>query len=251
MKRFWLHYCVAAAVLVLSITAVYGLTYLIGRPMQAAPLRQPLADFPHQIGPWRSKGEEDPMGSEVRIILDPVEAVNRVYGRKLSADRQVHVSLFVGYFARVSKALKHPPKICLPSQGWTQIEADDIMIDPEGRAKKGLSPLKVQRLLFRRGETEEFLLVLYWIDSAGGAGASSMWIKLTNSLSEFRRFAGSPKASWAAKLMVTMSVNGSGDRPAIEAAEQFVAEAEPVLAGEFFPGEDSDVKGRTRSDATE
>jgi EpsI family protein len=227
MKRIWTHYVVAALVLAAGATTVYALTRFFGVSGRVPPLAGPLSSFDKKVAGWGA-GKEGVMGPEVREILDPIESLDREYVKELSDGRKVSLSFFVGYFDRPAKALKHPPSICLPSQGWKMVEAGEVVVD----ASSGFT---VEKLLFRREERNEYLLVLYWIDSPGGTGTSSTWIKLVNSFTEFERLFKSEGGSWGAKLMISARIKGSADKKAAAAVQEFAAEAQRILERDFFP----------------
>ena len=235
MRLFWTHYFVAGAVLAVGTAAVYGFTALMGRQEYAPPLKAPLAKFPRNLGPaneWE-RAREGQMGADVREILNPIDALDREYKKELSATRSLRVNLFVAYFDGPSKAMKHPPDVCFPSQGFNLIRAETVKIRPTDGVT---APFNAQRLIYRKGEGEDFQLVLYWIDSAGGSAASSMWLRFVAAASEFKGLMAGRNVNWAAKIMVTAPIRGTGDEAALQAASEFASLAQPELAKNFFPG---------------
>lgn len=136
------------------ILAQAALLYSSVRP-EAVPPAPPLAQFPHNVGPWRLQ-KEGVVEPDVMEVLKADDLLTRGY---VAAGEKAPVDLFIAAFRsqRNGKA-PHSPKNCLPGAGWTQVDARQLPIDV-GRAQ----PIVVNRFEVQHGEDRS--LVLYWYQS--------------------------------------------------------------------------------------
>jgi Protein of unknown function (DUF3485) len=123
------------------------------------PLRRPLASIPLDLGDW--VGKDEPVDSDLVERAQTTEYLNRSYeNRKLPGLR---LRLWIN-FSLVGTNLRHTPKICLPSGGWTEIESlTRVLAVP-------LSPdrsIEVTRLGYQRGELVEHVGFWYYIFGEG------------------------------------------------------------------------------------
>lgn len=82
---------------------------------QVAPLKEPLATLPTQLGEWSGRDVPlDPLVTQVANFDD--EYVYREYDRRTDGRR---VAAFVGYVGRPRATLGHRPDRCYTTQGWT------------------------------------------------------------------------------------------------------------------------------------
>ncbi len=145
----------------LLLVAQAALLYSSIRP-EAIPAGRPLAGIPQILGPW-SLVEEGVVDADTQAVLKADDLLNRVY-----ADRSTGrgVNLFIAAFRsqRNGKA-PHSPKNCLPGNGWTPLQSDELAIDV-GRS----APISVNRYVVAHGDSRS--LVLYWYQSRDRAIAS-------------------------------------------------------------------------------
>jgi EpsI family protein len=134
---------------------------------EVEPPRQPLAEFPHQLGEW--SGTDVALPQDVREVLGPGDFLLRVYQN--TTVRQPYVDLFVAYFPsqRAGDTI-HSPKNCLPGAGWSPVDSSRITLSLPGRA-----PFPVNRYVISKGADRQ--LVLYWYQAHGRAIASEYWAK--------------------------------------------------------------------------
>jgi EpsI family protein len=134
---------------------------------EITPLRNELAHFPHQFGPW--VGKDVSVSRDVLDVLGPGDFLFRNYQDMASSDPPVN--LFVAYFPsqRIGNTI-HSPKNCLPGAGWLPLVSSRIEISlPEGK------PFAVNRYLLAKGSQRD--LALYWYWAHNRATASEYWAK--------------------------------------------------------------------------
>jgi EpsI family protein len=119
------------------------------------PPSRPLADVPHQIGPWNMAGEGF-LDKETQDVLKADDVLSRLYKNTSTG---AEASLYVAAFRtqRNGKA-PHSPKNCMPGSGWTQLSSENYALDV-GQA----APIVVNRYVIEHGDERE--LVLYWYQS--------------------------------------------------------------------------------------
>ena len=158
------HYRFAVVAILLAATALF----LHARSRnEVLPARQPLADFPQQLGEWR--GTDVPIQQEVLDVLGAGDFLLRVY--QDSSRRQPYVDLFLAYFPsqRAGDTI-HSPKHCLPGAGWQPVESGRVTLALPGRA-----PFIANRYVIAKGTDRQ--LVLYWYLAHDRAVASEYWAK--------------------------------------------------------------------------
>jgi EpsI family protein len=134
---------------------------------EVLPARDPLADFPHQLGEWT--GTDVTIQQEVLDVLGAGDFLLRVY--QDSSRRQPYVDLFLAYFPsqRTGDTI-HSPKHCLPGSGWLPVESSRVTLSLPGR-----SPFLANRYVIAKGTDRQ--LVLYWYLAHDRAVASEYWAK--------------------------------------------------------------------------
>lgn len=155
-----------ARVVTVLMVAQAALLYSSIRP-EAVPPGKPLADFPKQLGGWQmlQEGVIDP---ETMAVLQADDVMVRVYGNSaLGKTADLYVAAFRSQ--RNGKA-PHSPKNCLPGNGWTEVNAEQITIDPGIGA-----PIPVNRYVVQHGDDRD--LVLYWYQSRDRAVAGEFKAK--------------------------------------------------------------------------
>jgi EpsI family protein len=158
------HYRFAVVAILLAATALF----LHARSRnEVLPARQPLADFPQQLGEWR--GTDVPIQQEVLDVLGAGDFLLRLY--QDSSRRQPYVDLFLAYFPsqRAGDTI-HSPKHCLPGAGWQPVESGRVTLDLPGHA-----PFVANRYVIAKGTDRQ--LVLYWYLAHDRAVASEYWAK--------------------------------------------------------------------------
>ena len=133
-----------------------------GEPVMA---REPLKDFPYQIGSWQ--GKEYPLEQRIVQAVSVTDYTNRVYTSS-AADP---VELYIGYYAsqRTGDTI-HSPKNCLPGAGWDPIQAGYTTI-PVGNGRQ----ITVNEYVIAQGLNKQ--LVFYWYQGRGRVIASEYWGK--------------------------------------------------------------------------
>lgn len=143
-----------ARVVTVLLVAQAALLYSSIRP-EAVPAGKPLADFPREMGPWRIV-QEGVIDAETAAVLKADDAMTRLYGdTRNGRGADLYIAAFRSQ--RNGKA-PHSPKNCLPGNGWTQLEQDEVMID----VGTG-TPVEANRYVVMHGESRS--LVLYWYQS--------------------------------------------------------------------------------------
>ncbi len=127
--------------------------------------REPLEDFPMQVGNW--SGVEVPISSMSRAVLGPGDFLERNY---TAPTTQSPLDLFIAYFPsqRTGDTI-HSPKNCLPGAGWTPTESAVIQIPwQNGR-------VTANRYVLQQGLDRQ--VVIYWYQAHGRTEASEYWAK--------------------------------------------------------------------------
>jgi EpsI family protein len=134
---------------------------------EVLPAREPLADFPRQLGEWT--GTDVTIQQEVLDVLGAGDFLLRVY--QDSSRRQPYVDLFLAYFPsqRTGDTI-HSPKHCLPGSGWLPVESSRVTLSLPGRL-----PFLANRYVIAKGTDRQ--LVLYWYLAHDRAIASEYWAK--------------------------------------------------------------------------
>jgi hypothetical protein len=101
-------------VLALGLAAQKGIeaTTAIARPA----LRAPLASLPRELGEW--VGQDEAVDPRIVREAQTDDYLNRVYEDRRQPGRRLW--LWMNY-SREGLNLRHSPKICLPSGGWTEV----------------------------------------------------------------------------------------------------------------------------------
>jgi EpsI family protein len=136
------------------------------KQIENLPSREPLAQFPQQVGAWT--GTDVGIPADVREVLGNGDFLQRVY-QKPSAEPEVE--LFVAYIPSQREGdTLHSPKNCLPGSGWSPVESSQLSIPAPGQ-----STLPVNRYVIARGSERQ--LVFYWYEAHGRAVANEYWAK--------------------------------------------------------------------------
>src|SRR3954466_5179759 len=131
------------------------------------PLRQPLVEFPMDVGDWHMTSSSQ-LSDDVSGILKADDYMLRQYrdpsGRV--------VDLFVAYYkTQAAGESMHSPKNCLPGSGWTPIVNDHVFMKPNANGKA----VEVNRYVIENGSDRA--LVVYWYQENGRIIANEYWGK--------------------------------------------------------------------------
>ena len=137
-----------------------GVMYSSIRP-EAVPPGRPLADFPTNIGPWTMR-QEGLIDSETQAILQADDLLTRVYGKPSTG--QVADFFIAAFRSQRNGKAPHSPKNCLPGNGWTPEDQNEIRVDT------GIGQIPVNRYVIEHGDSRS--VVLYWYQSRDRAVAS-------------------------------------------------------------------------------
>jgi EpsI family protein len=185
---------------------------------EASVSRQPLKDFPAQLGTWRQTGVDLRFDEETEKVLRADDYLSRnfvSYGRV--------ASVYIGYYAtQRNGATYHSPLNCLPGSGWIMSDAARITIVPAG----GGAPFEANRYVVANGKDRA--LMVYWYQGRGRAMSSEYWGKIYTVLDSVRR-----RRSDGAMVRVMVPVGNSQDE-AQKATIELASEAASQLPA-FVP----------------
>jgi EpsI family protein len=174
--------------------------------------RQPLKDFPAQLGTWRQTGADLRFDEETEKILRADDYLSRNF---VSDGRMA--SFYVGYYAtQRNGATYHSPLNCLPGSGWVMSDAARITIVPAG----GGASFEANRYVVTNGKDRA--LMVYWYQGRGRALSSEYWGKFYTVLDSVRR-----RRSDGAMVRVMVPVGNSQEeaqKTAIELASEAAAQ---------------------------
>jgi len=166
--RFWL----LLAVLLLG----GGIINIWERAGEARVTRQPLKNFPQQIGSWRQQGGDVRFDAETEKVLRADDYVSRNF----ESDGRI-ASLYVGYYAtQRNGATYHSPLNCLPGSGWVMNDGGRITITPVSAPA-----FEANRFMIQNGNDRA--VMIYWYQGRGSAVASEYWAKVYTVLDSVRR----------------------------------------------------------------
>ena len=166
---FWL--------LLLALLVGGGIINLWERAGEARVSRQPLKDFPAQMGSWHQMGNDIRFDQETEKILRADDYVSRNF----EANGRV-ASFYVGYYeTQRTGETYHSPLNCLPGSGWTMSDGARVAITPAG----GGAPFEANRFVVANGNDRA--LMIYWYQGRGRAVASEYWGKIYTVVDSVRR----------------------------------------------------------------
>jgi EpsI family protein len=174
------------------------------RAGEARVSRQPLKDFPVQLGTWRQTGSDLRFDAETEKTLRADDYLSRNF---VSGGRMA--SFYVGYYAtQRNGATYHSPLNCLPGSGWVMSDAARITIVPAG----GGAPFEANRFVVANGKDRA--LMVYWYQGRGRATSSEYWGKIYTVLDSVRR-----RRSDGAMVRVMVPVGNSQEEAQKSAVE--------------------------------
>lgn len=144
-------------ILSLGLVAQAGLEALATteRPL----LRAHLASIPLELGDW--VGHDLEVDPDIIERAQTTEYLSRDYESKSQPGR--HLRLWINY-SRDGNNLRHSPKICLPSGGWTPVEAECRVLTLDDGAGKSIP---ISRLAYTQGELVQAVGFWYYIFGEG------------------------------------------------------------------------------------
>ena len=184
---------------------------------ESTPPARPLADFPKDIGNYRTVAEV-PLDKKTLDVLQVTDYMNRIYFSPTQGD----LGLFVEYFrTQRTGATIHSPKNCLPGAGWQPTVSDFYQLSlGDGRR------VPVNLYVIRKDLDQQ--IVLYWYQSHGRVVASEYWGKFYMVYDALRL-----NRTDAAMVRITVPVrNGNADaarNQAIAFAQQVAVDVEQVI----------------------
>ena len=124
------------------------------------PLRAPLTTIPMELGDWAGRD----VSVDPRVLKESQadEYVNRIYEDRKDPSRRLW--LWINY-SRQGLNLRHSPKICLPSGGWTEIESESKMVPVRYGEDRSI---RIMRLGYAQGELVQSIGFWYYIFGEGG-----------------------------------------------------------------------------------
>lgn len=127
--------------------------------IERPPLRVPLSTLPLELGDW--VGRDTSVDPDIIERAQTTEYLSRDYESKSQPGR--HLRLWINY-AREGTNLRHSPKICLPSGGWTIVESECRVLSlTDGTGKS----IPISRLAYNQGELVQGLGFWYYIFGEG------------------------------------------------------------------------------------
>lgn len=179
---------------------------------EPTPIRQPLAELPLVIGPWKGRlqPEFDP---KIVKVLGVDDYTTRSY---VGAEGRP-VGLYVGYHSSQREGdTIHSPLNCLPGAGWIPVQQGRTVLSVAPNPSAGDSrQIEVNRVVIEKGLDRQ--LVLYWYQSHSRVVASEYWGKVYTVVDAIRL-----NRTDAALLRVLTPIS-SRDPGAVQAAEDAAA----------------------------
>jgi EpsI family protein len=151
-------------------------TYHFFATAAVLPQRDPLDDFPLQLGDWRCDTPQE----LTEAIIDNLGVTDYRICDYVRRAPWGHVNLYLGYHASQVRREGggsgensiHPPEHCIPGSGWDIIDRRAIELDLPGLPQR---PAHVNRLIIAKGNSRQ--LVYYWYQSRGRVIAEG-WKKI-------------------------------------------------------------------------
>jgi EpsI family protein len=193
---------IVTALLVAEVALFYGVS-----TQEYVPTPPPLEQFATDIGPWRMI-RQTKLDVATENLLRADDTLTRLYGGP--GDVDLYVAFFKSQRAGVTP---HSPKVCLPSNGWTEESSGIISVSVPGET----APIPMNRYIV--SHQEERSLVLYWYQSAHRVIANEYLAKFALIFDALRY-----RRSDEALIRVIAPINGSGQSEASgeERAIQFI-----------------------------
>jgi EpsI family protein len=188
------------ALLVIETALFYGVP-----TQEFVPTPPPLEQFASDVGPWRTI-RQTKIDIATENLLRADDTLSRQYGGPGDVD------LFVAFFkSQRAGVTPHSPKVCLPSNGWTEESSGIISVNVPGEA----SPIPVNRYVV--SHQDERSLVLYWYQSAHRVMANEYLAKFSLIFDSLRY-----RRSDEALIRVITPIGGQSEAGGEERAIRFI-----------------------------
>jgi EpsI family protein len=185
-------------VLAMSAVLITETALFHGVPTQEyVPTPPPLEQFATEIGPWRMV-RQTKIDIATENLLKADDTLTRLYGGP--GDVDLYIAFFKSQRAGVTP---HSPKVCLPSNGWTEESSRIISVSVPGES----APIPVNRYIVSHQEDRS--LVLYWYQSAHRVIANEYLAKFALIFDALRY-----RRSDEALIRVIAPISGSGQSEA-------------------------------------
>ena len=171
-------------------------------------LSAPLDSMPLTLGKWI--GRDEPMDPLVLKETQATDYLNRVYDHPDHPSRPM--TLWINY-SSTGMNLRHSPEVCLPSGGWTKIEAQCGILDVDRGPQK--HPTRIMKLAYSQRDLAQNIGFWYYIFGEGQVERYVRSLPITSRSSHGRTTRGSG-------LTVEIFCAGDSD-PESEALRDFAA----------------------------
>lgn len=205
---------VVTAVLVTEIALFHGV-----QTQEYVPTPPPLEQFATDVGPWHMV-RQTKLDAATENLLRADDALTRLYGGP--GDVDLYVAFFKSQRAGVTP---HSPKVCLPSNGWTEESARIISVSVPGET----APIPVNRYIV--SHQEERSLVLYWYQSAHRVIANEYLAKFALIFDSLRY-----RRSDEALIRVIAPISGQSEAGGEERAIRFIQAIYQPLKRQMWVG---------------
>jgi EpsI family protein len=205
---------VVTAVLVTEIALFHGAS-----TQEYVPTPPPLEQFAAEVGPWHMV-RQTKLDAATENLLRADDTLTRLYGGP--GDVDLYVAFFKSQRAGVTP---HSPKVCLPSNGWTEESSRIISVSVPGES----APIPVNRYIV--SHQEERSLVLYWYQSAHRVIANEYLAKFALIFDALRY-----RRSDEALIRVIAPISGQSEASGEERAIRFVQAIYQPLKRQMWVG---------------
>jgi EpsI family protein len=183
------------------------------------PTPPPLEQFAAEVGPWRTI-RQTKIDTATENLLRADDTLSRQYGGPGDVD------LFVAFFkSQRAGVTPHSPKVCLPSNGWTEESSRIISISVPGET----APIPVNRYIV--SHQEERSLVLYWYQSSHRVIANEYLAKFALIFDSLRY-----RRSDEALIRVIVPIGGQAEAGGEERAIRFIQTIYQPLKQQMWVG---------------
>lgn len=124
------------------------------------PLKAPLSAIPLRLGGW--VGRDEAMNPLVLAEAQATDHLNRVYEHPSRPGRPLN--LWINY-SETGLNLRHSPEVCLPSGGWTKVEAQCRALDLDRPPGRGAT--RIMRLGYSQRDLAQGVGFWYYIFGEG------------------------------------------------------------------------------------
>jgi EpsI family protein len=207
-------------VMVVTVVLVMEIALFHGVPTaEFVPTPPPLQQFAVDVGPWRMIRQMS-IDSATENLLRADDTLNRQYAG------QGEVDLFVAFFkSQRAGVTPHSPKVCLPSNGWTEESSRIISVNVPGET----APIPVNRYVVSHEDQRS--LVLYWYQSAHRVVANEYLAKFALIFDSLRY-----RRSDEALIRVIAPVVGQAEAGGEQRAIQFIQTIYQPLKQQMWVG---------------